>query len=77
MNKSVRYGQIGLNGLSALNLVMEEHREEKENVFCQKKNLDCFVQARRMKKGNAIQTDALFGQSGRNGPLAQKLVTAA
>ena len=52
MSKAVQSGLIGQNGQSVQSLVMVELKEETENVFCQMRNLLCFVLAQIMKKGN-------------------------
>ena len=54
MRKVVQSGLIGQNGQSVQSLVMVELKDEKENVFCQMRNLRYFVLAQIMKKENVI-----------------------
>ena len=54
MRKLVQFGLIGQNGPNVPKLVMEEIKEEKENVCYQKKNQDFLVLDHMMRKKNAI-----------------------
>ena len=54
MSKVFQSELSGQNGQSVQSLVMVELKDEKEYVFCQMRNLLCFVSAQIMKKGNVI-----------------------